>query len=92
MNACACGRSTRKDMCNHCSGRATDGVWDTRDELTYVRTIAGGSQLGIAWYSGTEMLRSYIAAARLRTVWDGMDRERVMQEAEHLLRLKEMGA
>ena len=56
--------------------------WKTRDEITYLRNIGNHSIRGrLNAVSRLKLLAGYIRGADLRTDWNGMDKEEIMEMA-----------
>lgn len=67
--------------------------WGTEDEIAFIRTRAeSGCMMVGRFLTGKEMLKGYLAGARLRTDWDRLDRDRIIRMAEILLAEKERAA
>lgn len=64
--------------------------WTTANEITFIRHLGTGrwsvDSLAVKECSRVELLTLYLAGARKRDSWDGIDKDKVVQYAEECSR------
>jgi len=65
---------------------ATRPTWTTRNEIDFINSLGtraySHTNLNVIGKSQLQLLRSYLRTLKIRAVWAGMDRERIMDYVE----------